>query len=346
MWSPLGSANTLLCTPAHGGRAGHPGDRTPVLVRRDGPPRPAPPRAGRGAVDAHQGPPLARHRPDGAPSSACVPPAWPRRAPAAIVTAADPVGALHPWGRRGPAGPVASESPDVGPAHEPGAARAGRRGAWCRRADPAAAQRRSAAGGPAPGGRSVARRPTLAPQSRAGLAPQTHRRAPLLPQALPPPAGARGCGDDVWWRRLAQPHPQAGTAAAAPAPGPARPRPPDEPAPKALACSGRLVRAGPQPGAQRGRRLGAGRPGRAVPRAGLAWGAAPRAAHGGTAWRWSGDQASGQRRHAGRRGRRHHQREGQQGAVGGRVVGCPWPRQSPGRNPSAPQWVPGKRAVA
>src|ERR1041384_4036698 len=33
MWYTLGYANTIICTPAHGGRADHPADRTPVLVR-------------------------------------------------------------------------------------------------------------------------------------------------------------------------------------------------------------------------------------------------------------------------------------------------------------------------
>src|SRR2546423_1930620 len=38
MWSTLRHANTFLCTPAPGGRAGNPGDRSPVCVRLSPPP--------------------------------------------------------------------------------------------------------------------------------------------------------------------------------------------------------------------------------------------------------------------------------------------------------------------
>src|SRR4029434_6164617 len=147
MWYTFGYANTFICTPAHGGRAGHHGDRTPVLVRLYGTPLPDPPRQCRGAVDDHDLTPLALYRPDGAQYHSCVPPAWPRRAPTAIVTAAHPVRDLHPWGLRGPAGAVASESTDVWQAHEPLDTGAGRRGELCRGADTAAGERSSAAAG-------------------------------------------------------------------------------------------------------------------------------------------------------------------------------------------------------
>jgi hypothetical protein len=58
MWYPVEEANTLLCAPAHGGRAGHPGGRSPVDGRLDRTPMPDPPRQCRGAVN----PPSARHR--------------------------------------------------------------------------------------------------------------------------------------------------------------------------------------------------------------------------------------------------------------------------------------------
>jgi hypothetical protein len=62
-----------MCTPAHGGRADNLGDRPPVLVRLDRTPLPAPPRQGRGSVDARDGwqPPL--YRSDRAPRPSCFP---------------------------------------------------------------------------------------------------------------------------------------------------------------------------------------------------------------------------------------------------------------------------------
>src|ERR1051325_10202409 len=98
MWYTHGYANTFICTPAHGGRASDPGNRTPVRVRLYGTPLPDSPRQCRGAVDDHHYPPPALHRPDRAQCHSCVPPARPRWAPAAIVTAAHHVGNLHPWG--------------------------------------------------------------------------------------------------------------------------------------------------------------------------------------------------------------------------------------------------------
>src|SRR5215471_8447111 len=51
MWYTLGHANTFICTPAHGGRAGHAGGRSPVLVRLYGPSLSEPPRQCRGPDD-------------------------------------------------------------------------------------------------------------------------------------------------------------------------------------------------------------------------------------------------------------------------------------------------------
>ena len=44
MWYTLQYATTFICTPAHGGRAGNIGNRSPVPVRLYRPPLPAPPR--------------------------------------------------------------------------------------------------------------------------------------------------------------------------------------------------------------------------------------------------------------------------------------------------------------
>jgi len=127
---------------------------------------------------------------------------------------------------------------------------------------------------------------------------------------------------------------------------PALTLPPDAPAPTALACEGRLGRPGPQPADQMWRRLVAGRRGSAVPIDLLAWCSARLAAHGFTAWLLSWDHASWHRRHAVRHWLRPHNRQGKQGAVGVRVVGCPLPRKSPWLTPIEPTWVQGKRAVS
>jgi hypothetical protein len=113
MWYTIRHANTLIHTPAHGGRAGHPGDRSPVPVRLDGPPLSDSPRQCRGPVDDHHCTPLALHRPDGAQCSPCVPPARPHGAATAIVTPAHHRHDLRRWHLRVPPGAVAPESPDL-----------------------------------------------------------------------------------------------------------------------------------------------------------------------------------------------------------------------------------------
>ena len=93
-------------------------------------------------------------------------------------------------------------------------------------------------------------------------------------------------------------------------------------------------------------RLVVGRPVSAVTIALLSWSAAPRAAQGCTALCLSWDNVSWHRRHAVRHGIRQHHQQVKQGAVGVRLVVCPWPSTSPWRNPIEPQWVHGKRAVS
>jgi len=83
-----------------------------------------------------------------------------------------------------------------------------------------------------------------------------------------------------------------------------------------------------------------------VPIACRAGGSAQRAAPGFTAWLLIWEKASWHRSHAVRPGSRQHNRQVQQGAVGGRVVGWQLPRKSPWLNPIEPQWVHGKRAVS
>ena len=64
MWYILGYANTFICTPAHGGRAGNPGDRSPVCVRLYRAPLPDPPRQCREATNDRDCARSALHRSD------------------------------------------------------------------------------------------------------------------------------------------------------------------------------------------------------------------------------------------------------------------------------------------
>ena len=346
MWYTLGYAHTLICTPASGGRAGHTRDRSPVPVRLHGTPLPDAPGQCRGAADDHDCPPPALHRSDGAPHHSCLPPARPCRAPAASVAAPHPGYHLRRWGLRGPAGAVTPESADVRQADQPGAAGPGRRGAFRRGSDAAAGQRRSQSCGPAPVGRGLEAGQALDDQSRAGVYPKQNRRDRLIPRAMAQPSWALGVGDEVWWRRLAQPAQHHWTDTETTHKWQELTPPPDAPAPKTLACYGLLVRPGPQQADQMWLRFVAGRPVSAVTSDVLAWCSAQLAARGFTARLLIWDNASWHRSHAVRRWLHQHHPQGQQGATGVRLVVCPLPSKSPWLHPIEPKWVHGKRAVA
>jgi hypothetical protein len=128
LWSTLGDANTVLWTPAHGGRAGHPGDRAPVPVRRDGTPLPEAFGQCRGAAADHAGAPATLSRSDRPPGHACRPPARSGWAAAAIGAASPQVHHLRCWGVRVPPGAVAPASAASWPAHQPVDPPAGCRG--------------------------------------------------------------------------------------------------------------------------------------------------------------------------------------------------------------------------
>jgi transposase len=160
------------------------------------------------------------------------------------------------------------------------------------------------------------------------------------------PTWALGFGDEVWWSRLAQPNPHAWTE------GDAKPKlqaltlPRDDPAPKALACYGRLLRPGPQQADQMRLRLVTGRPVSAVTIEFLAWCSAQLAAQGFTALLLIWDNASWHRSQAVRHWIRQHNQQVKRGAKGVRLVVCQLPSKSPWLNPIAPKWVHGKRAVS
>src|SRR5713101_10150926 len=118
MWYTLGYANTLICTPAHGGRAGHAGDRSPVRVRLYRTSLPDPPRQCRGPDDHDDCTPFALHRPDRAQRPPCLSPTRPHRAAAAIVAAPHHFHGLRRGGLRVSPRVVAPESADVWQSHE------------------------------------------------------------------------------------------------------------------------------------------------------------------------------------------------------------------------------------
>jgi DDE superfamily endonuclease len=150
----------------------------------------------------------------------------------------------------------------------------------------------------------------------------------------------------VGWSRLAPPAQHRWTAAEAKRQWQARHAAPDAPAPQALACYGRLVRPGPALADQRWRRFVAGRPVSAVTVALLAWCSTQLAAQGFTAWLLIWDNASWHRSQAVRRWLRQHHPQVTRGAVGVRLVVCPWPSKSPWLNPLEPKGGQGQRAVS
>src|SRR5215831_847849 len=346
MWYTLGYANTFICAPAHGGRAGYPRDRSPVLVCLYRPPLPDPPRQCREAANDHDCTLPALHRPNRPQHDSCVPPVRSPRAAASLVTTAHAVDHLRRWGLRGPAGAVAPESADLRPAHEPVDARAGRRSQFCPGPDATTGQRRNHSGGPPPLARVVEAGQTLDHESRSGVCPEKKRRDQLIQRAMVHPSWALGFGDEVWWSRLAQPNQHAWTEADAKYKLQELTLPLDDPDPKALACYGLLVRPEPQQAEQMWLRFVAGRPVSALTIEFLAWCSAQLAAQGFTALLLIWDNASWHRSQAVRHWLRQHNHQVKRGAEGGRIVVCHLPSKSPWLNSIEPKWVHGKRAVS
>jgi transposase len=346
MWYTIEYANTLSCALAHGGRAGHPEDRSPVNVRLYRTPLPDAPRQCCGAVNHSHCLPPALHRPDRAQRHSCLSPTWPRWVAAAIVATAHPGDPLRCWGLRVPPGPVAPESADVRQAHESVDTRSGRRGQFCPGTHAAIGQRRSDSSGPPPIGGGLEACQALDHQSRSGLSPKKQRRDRLIQRAMAQSTWALGFGDEVWWSRLAQPDQHSWTDTEVTHKLQALTAPTDDPDPKALACYGLLVRPGPQQADQMWLRFVAGRPVSAVTIDFLAWCSAQLAAQGFTALLLIWDNASWHRSQAVRRWIRRHNQPVKRGAVGVRLVICHLPSRSPWLNPIEPKWVHGKRAVS
>jgi hypothetical protein len=172
MWYTLGYANTFICAPAHGGRAGKPRDRSPVRVRLYGTPLPDPPRQCREAANARDCTLPALHRPNRSQCYSCVSPARSHRAAAPLITPAHDVDHLRRWCLRGPAGAGAPESADLRQAYEPMDTRAGCRSQFCPRPDATPGQRRNHSGGPPPLARVMEAGQALDYQSRSCVCPK------------------------------------------------------------------------------------------------------------------------------------------------------------------------------
>jgi hypothetical protein len=236
MWYTLRHANTFICAPAHGGRAGDPGDRAPVPVRLYGTPLSDASRQCRGAIDHHDCacPPL--HRPDRAQRAACVPPARSHRAAAPLVTTTHHLHDLRRWGLRVSPDVVTSESADVRQAYQRVDPPASRRGQFRRGPDAALGQRRNHSPRLASVAGVLEAGQALDHQPRSSLCSKKKRRDRLIQRALVQPTWALGFGDEVWWSRLAQPDQHGWTDTEATYKLQELSLPTDDPDPKALAC--------------------------------------------------------------------------------------------------------------
>ena len=160
------------------------------------------------------------------------------------------------------------------------------------------------------------------------------------------PTWAVGFLDEVWWSRLAQPEQHRWVADADRTRLEELARAKDDPDPKALACSGVLVRRHPHHADQLLLRFVDGRPVSAVTCNFLAGCSERLAQQGVTAWLLIWDTASWHRSEVVRTWIRTHNRQVKQTGQGVRIVACLLPSKSPWLNPIEPKWVHGKRAVS
>jgi transposase len=162
------------------------------------------------------------------------------------------------------------------------------------------------------------------------------------------PTWALGFQDEVWWSRLAQPAWHAWAEADQALRLVEQTVAKDDPDPKALACSGLLVRWW-EPGAPRHEavwlRFVAGRPVSRVTIEFLAWCCAKLAAAGKEALLLVWDNAAWHVSQAVRTWMREHNRQVKRTGTGVRIVNCYLPIKSPWLNSIEPKWVHGKRRV-
>jgi hypothetical protein len=182
-------------------------------------------------------------------------------------------------------------------------------------------------------------------QPRPGVYPEKKQRDRLIRLAATHPAWALGFGDEVWWSRLAQPAMHAWTREADPLRLVEKTLPPDDPAPKALACYGLLLRATPTTPDQLWLRFATGQPVSGLTTQFLAWSCERLAALAKAVLLLVWDNASWHISQEVRTWRREHNRQVKQTGRGVRILACRLPSKSPWLNPIEPKWVHGKRAV-
>jgi len=163
------------------------------------------------------------------------------------------------------------------------------------------------------------------------------------------PTWALGFEDEVWWSRVAQPHLHAWSEAGQPLRLVEQSVAKTDPDPKALACSGLLVR-GPDAAGQQQEtvwlRFVDGRPVSAITTQFLAWCCQELARAGTTALVLVWDNASWHCSKEARGWIAAHNRQVKQSQHGVRIVACFLPSKSPWLNAIEPKWVHGKRRVA
>jgi len=159
------------------------------------------------------------------------------------------------------------------------------------------------------------------------------------------PCWALGFEDEVWWSRLALPYLHAWTDAEVGVRLVEQTLAATDPEPKALACSGLLVR-GREPAADAvWLRFVAGRPVSGITTQFLVWCCERLAAAGKTALLLVWDNASWQLSREVRHWLRDHNQQVKQTGRGVRLLSCFLPTKSPWLNPNEPHWTHAKRAV-
>jgi DDE superfamily endonuclease len=119
----------------------------------------------------------------------------------------------------------------------------------------------------------------------------------------------------------------------------------EDPEPKALACSGLLLQATPEPPAQLWLRFATGQPVSTLTRQFLTWCCQRLDALGKRALLLVWDNASWHKSQAVQRWLQAHNRQVKQRRRGVRILACRLPSNSPWLNPIEPKWLHGKRAL-
>ncbi len=181
-------------------------------------------------------------------------------------------------------------------------------------------------------------------QSRPRVRPKKRCRDRLIQLTQAHPDWALGFADEVWWSRLAQPHLHAWAEADQLLRLVEQTVAKNDPDPKALACSGLVLRCSGQ--AERvWLRFVDGRPVSALTTQFLAWCCPQLVALGVPVCALIWDNASWHGSKAVRAWIRTHNQQVKQQGHGVRLLVCFLPVKSPWLNPIEPKWVHSKRAI-